>query len=280
LTGHYPTLGPDAHEIGQNVNGTTIAVIERGVLGPGAGAAIFVSDVDVFSGSGGAGVNETLIKNIFAFALPQSTAYPRPQSATAFRTTLVPAFEQCTTGNSNHAAPITRPSCRPPTPISDELTVGTPDLNNQAARFNGSVKLVVRPGNLATPADEADNTLTVALSDIRRLDDLGDYTGELRLRTSLRITDKQNDPGGTAGGTVQDFNFALVIPCAATASTTIGANCNVNTSLDTLTPGMVREGKRTITHMSDILVYDGGADSDGDTQSDNTLFAWEGIFTP
>ena len=70
-TGHYPTLGPDAHEVGRNADGVSLAVIERGRLGPGSGAAIFVADVDVFSSSafGGAAVNATMIKNLFAFAL-------------------------------------------------------------------------------------------------------------------------------------------------------------------------------------------------------------------
>jgi hypothetical protein len=128
--------------------------------------------------------------------------------------------------------------------------------------------------------DEADNRLQVGLTDVRRQSNLADYTGELRLRTSLRMTDKLNGPPGTVGGTVQDFNFAVVVPCTATSDTTVGSSCTLDTTLDSLTPGMVREGKRTVTHMSDILVYDGGADSDGDTQGDNTLFAWEGIFTP
>jgi hypothetical protein len=68
-TGHYASLGPDAHEIGRYKSGpgTTIAVIEPGRLGPGSGAAIFVADVDVFTGDG-ATFNAALIKNIFAFA--------------------------------------------------------------------------------------------------------------------------------------------------------------------------------------------------------------------
>ena len=78
-TGHYPSLGQDAHEVGRNADGTSLAVIERGRLGPGSGAAIFVADVDVFSSSvfGGATVNATLIKNLFAFATGQS-AQPTP----------------------------------------------------------------------------------------------------------------------------------------------------------------------------------------------------------
>jgi hypothetical protein len=72
-TGHYPSLGPDAVEVGRNAQGTSLAVIDPGVLGPGSGAVILVADVDVFSNgnaapNGGAVVNERLIKNIFAFA--------------------------------------------------------------------------------------------------------------------------------------------------------------------------------------------------------------------
>jgi hypothetical protein len=77
-TGHYPTLGPDAVEVGRNPQGTSLAVIDPGVLGPGAGAVILVADVDVFSNGntapgGGAVVNENLIKNIFAFAAAAAT---------------------------------------------------------------------------------------------------------------------------------------------------------------------------------------------------------------
>jgi Calx-beta domain len=72
-TGHYPALGPNAHEIGRNAQGTSLAVIDAGALGPGSGAAIFVADVDVFSTSGGGTANETLIKNLFAFAAGERT---------------------------------------------------------------------------------------------------------------------------------------------------------------------------------------------------------------
>ena len=72
-TGHYPTLPSTAHEVGRNAQGTSLAVIEAGALGPGSGAAIFVADVDVFSISGGAFDNPTLIKNLFAFAAGERT---------------------------------------------------------------------------------------------------------------------------------------------------------------------------------------------------------------
>ena len=74
-TGHYPSIPANAVEIGRNANGTTIAVIEPGELGAGSGAAIFVSDVDVFS-EDGAVFNATLIKNIFAYATTIAAGLP------------------------------------------------------------------------------------------------------------------------------------------------------------------------------------------------------------
>ena len=44
--------------------------------------------------------------------------------------------------------------------------------------------------------------------------------------------------------------------------------------------GMVREGDRAIWQVASARVYDGGADGDGDTTPDNTLFATEGVFVP
>lgn len=67
--GHYPDLGPYAEQFGQNASGqTTIATIAEGAIAPGSGRVVFVSDVDVLSNwSPGAVVNETLVKNIFAW---------------------------------------------------------------------------------------------------------------------------------------------------------------------------------------------------------------------
>ena len=135
-------------------------------------------------------------------------------------------------------------------------------------------------GSPSTPGDQADNSLTLSATDIRKKSDLTDYTGELRIQTTLRMTDKLNGASGTDGGTTQDFPFSTVATCSPTASTAVGGTCAVTTTLDTLVPGMVKEGARTVTDFDDIRVYDGGADGDGDTTGDNTLFASDGLFTP
>ena len=70
-TGHYSSLGSDAHEIGRYAAGRDDAGGDRARCPRRRlGAVIFVADVDVFTNDGG-GVNATLIKNIFAFAAQQ-----------------------------------------------------------------------------------------------------------------------------------------------------------------------------------------------------------------
>ena len=109
-----------------------------------------------------------------------------------------------------------------------------------------------------------------------------DYTGELQVRTSLRITDKDNTPspdGGTGAATVTDMSFAFAVPCSSTPDTTIGSSCTLTTTANTLVPGAVPDGLRSNWQLGPIQVYDGGADGTA-TTADNTLFMDEGIFVP
>ena len=42
----------------------------------------------------------------------------------------------------------------------------------------------------------------------------------------------------------------------------------------------MHEAKRAIWALDAVGIYDGGADGDGDTTADNTVFARPGIFIP
>ena len=66
-------------------------------------------------------------------ALP--VGYARPKSASPTKVALVPAFEECTSANAEHGAPLAVPSCSPPTPSSDFLTVGAPDVERTAGEI-------------------------------------------------------------------------------------------------------------------------------------------------
>jgi hypothetical protein len=143
-------------------------------------------------------------------------------------------------------------------------------------RLTALGELPLNPNN----GNQADVQIEVSITDVRNASDLSDYTGALRAETDLRITDKQNSPVPNHNGTVEDTSFGFTVPCAATIAAGIGATCSVNTTANSLTPGLVIENKRSIWQLGQIRVYDGGADSDGDTPGDNTLFATQGIFVP
>ncbi len=207
--------------------------------------------------------------------------YPRPRGATPIRVALVPAYAPCASPNRTHGPALAFGSCNPPAQQSAQLTVGTPDANSRTANSEGHVRFGTVVGDPGTPADEADVTLRVELTDVRRRSDLADYTGQLQASAALRITDRDNAPpaGGSPAASVQDGTFAWTVPCAATADTAVGATCSVVTSADAVTPGVIKEGMRAIWQLGQVQVFDGGADGQAST-TPNTLFATQGVFVP
>jgi serine protease AprX len=209
------------------------------------------------------------------------TGYARPKAATPSVVRLVPAFESCGAPNRTHGPPLAVPSCSPPIQASDYLTVGTPDANGKAANAAGSVQLKVVGESPINPnnGDQADVQIKAQLTDVRKLSDLTDYSGELRGVVGLRITDRLNSPGQAIAATVTDLDVGFTIACSTTADPAIGGSCNLSTSVDTLLAGTAIEGKRAIWETRQIRVFDGGADGDAETAG-NTLFAVQGLFAP
>jgi hypothetical protein len=213
-------------------------------------------------------------------ALPAT--FVRPKGATPFNASLVPAFAPCTFANRTHAAPLGYGSCNPPAQVSHNVTIGTPDANENPAEFVGSVRFGVATGNPLTPADEADVAISASLSDIRNTGSLSDYEGELRLSTPLRITDRNSTGGQTPlseAATATDSTLDVTVPCAPTADPAVGSDCAVSTTADTVVPGSVQEGQRAVWAMNQVKVYDGGA-SGLASAPDSTVFAVQGIFAP
>jgi hypothetical protein len=198
--------------------------------------------------------------------------YPHPKGATPLFAPLVIAYKECTSPNSQHGAPLSYGSCVPPSQASDQLTVGSPDANGQAANSIGSVRYAVVPGDVQ---------INFSMTDVRKKSDLSDYTGELQVNQSLRITDRDNgpDPTDPDPGTTEDIGFPVTAQCTATASTTIGSTCAVSTTADSVVPGSVTAGKRAIWQLGQVRVFDGGSDGDVGT-APNTLFATQGVFVP
>ena len=106
-----------------------------------------------------------------------------------------------------HGPPLEEPSCNPPVESSSLLTIGTADANNKPTRGFGSARIYTIVGNPGTLEDEADVAVQLGTQHVFRRATMTDYTGEIDVRLSVRITDKDNFPttGNVGGGTVEDF---------------------------------------------------------------------------
>jgi pimeloyl-ACP methyl ester carboxylesterase len=200
--------------------------------------------------------------------------YARPKSATPTTVRLVPAYDACVSANGTHGAPLALPSCSPATQTSSNLTIGSPDANGKPATGAGDVELKVLGESPIDPnnGDQADVEVTTHFSGVLKKSDMTAYTGELRTVLGLRITDRYN--GGTLDqpATVSDTPLAFNISCT-------GGTCSSVTTANAVMGGIAREGKRSVWQLSQVQVFDGGADGDADT-ADNQLFAVQGLFAP
>jgi hypothetical protein len=200
-------------------------------------------------------------------------AYPRPRAATSVDVSLVPAYDTCTAPNRTHGPPLAFGSCAPPALSSEEATLGTPDANGRAVKSVGVVRVSTLPGDVRIAAE---------VLDVYDRATLADYSGQLQVRAPLRITDKRNTPapGGPSAATVADATLDATLPCSATADTTTGSSCLLNTSANAVAPGTIIAGARSVWELGKVRVSDGGADGDVSTSGDNQPFLVQGLFVP
>jgi TolB protein len=228
---------------------------------------------------------------------PITTGYARPKGAQDMYISLVPAYEPCASPDRQHGPPLGFPSCTP-SQTSPNLTVGSPDANGAPANSIGAIQFRVAVGAPGPPDDSDVKLNLVRVTDVRcaaALPACGsansaggpDYTGELEGRLVARLTDKSSSLAGSEGTTTTDFEFPISgsaspfrIPCAATASTSVGATCNTSTTFQAMVPGSVHDTRRAIWQLDQVRVFDGGADGAASTQGDNSLFAVQGVFVP
>jgi Tol biopolymer transport system component len=224
-------------------------------------------------GTAAAPVTSGANSNYFPDWQPIPLNYVRPKGASPFQTYLVPAYNPCTAPNKTHGSPLAFPSCSPPAQSSANLTLGTPDANGNAANGIASVFLATRVGDLK---------VDVAIRDVRKASDLADYTGQLEVQTDLRITDRNNtpSPGGPGAATVTDSPLRVPVSCTSTGSATLGSDCNLTTTVNSLYPGTITAGQRAVWQLGQVRAYDGGSDGLASTTGDNTLFLTQGIFIP
>ena len=209
--------------------------------------------------------------------------YPRPKGATPLSVPLVPAYQRVHRAEPHaRGAARLRPRATRQYQTSASLTVGTADSNGRPTKSVGSIKLTAVVGTPGPPLDDSDVAVTGSVTDVRRQSDLADYTGEVEVGSTLRITDRSNEAvgGGSADpATVTDIPFSVPGTCGATADPTIGGTCSVSTGFNAVVPGAVVDGKRSVWELDQFVLYDGGADGEWET-APNTVFARQGMFIP
>jgi len=193
---------------------------------------------------------------------PLQRPYARPAAAGPVHVPLVTAFEPCTAANREHGPPLAFPSCSPPLPASPNLIVSAGEAYQSSTGF---VRLKPIVGTTGQP-DDADVLLRLRITNVMNASDRSDYTGVLRPELTVRLTDRD----GFQHQTTQDFPFGFDVPCAATASTTVGGLCELATTADAVVPGSVPEGTRAIWQLGAVQVRDGEGD----------VFVRQGIFVP
>ena len=68
-------------------------------------------------------------------------------------------------------------------------------------------------------------------------------------------------------------------PARSSADPSPRSSCQTTTTADALIPGAIKEGRRSIWQLGQVVVYDGGPDGDTATAG-NTVFARQGVFIP
>ena len=140
------------------------------------------------------------------------------------------------------------------------------------------------PGDPGTTADEADLSISLSAGDVRDRGSGGDYLPnpsgpDVTLVERLRVTDFLNGPSLQDPATVTDFDFSVPVACAGTASPAVGSDCDIATSADAVTPGMIPEGKSMVLQAFRVRLNDSGANgSPGD--ADDRGFSQQGIYIP
>jgi hypothetical protein len=219
-----------------------------------------------------------------------NATHARPKGATPLHVSLVPAYQQCTSGNRTHGPPLAFPSCAPPTQSSSFLTVGTPDANGATANSVGAIDVRVIGGG-------ADVVTTLTISDVRcapatnaspcsNANATGgpDYNGEIQGDSTIRITDHFNAAapgGGPEAATVVDIPFPVHAPCVSTSDTSVGSSCTVTACATCWGPPRNDiGGKRTVVGITQFFVLDGGPDGIVASADGSTVFLRQGIFIP
>jgi hypothetical protein len=222
---------------------------------------------------------------LLAAAASSPATHVRPRGATPLRVPLVLAFGRCAAPNRTHGAPLAFQSCNPPTQDSIYLTVGTPDANGAGANSVGSILINALPGDARTRVNVTDvrclPSVAATVCNSANSVDGPDYSGNMEIAPSLRVTDHLNGPSLTEAATMVEIPLEVDVLCANTVSTAVGSECSTDTTFNAVIPNALQAGSRTIWQLGQLNLTDGGADGDihrGDPAGG--IFLRQGVFVP
>jgi hypothetical protein len=214
---------------------------------------------------------------------PAQPGYDHPRIVRVLNVPLVPNFRQTISGSqcqarggtsSGHGPPLAFSSCNPPGFVPGTIA----HMGSDPSYGGGHVQLAVRLGD-AAPGDLADVLISSYVGDVRTSAG-SDYTGGVTLVMKLRFTDTYNGPSLADPATVSDLEIHAGGTCTVLgALSPPGSSCNINTTVDALAAGTIREGKNTVVQSFRVRMNDSGPDGASGNADDRT-FAVQGIYIP
>ena len=201
-------------------------------------------------------------------AAPRTPATPAPRAQPRCASRSYRPTAQCTSPNRTHGPPLAYGSCNPPVPESSELTTGTPDANGAGDRHERLRAVRDRssgtpPLRRTRPTSRCGSRSPTCASRAR--------SPTTRARCEARHDRAAHRPQRSGGdpGDRHDVLFPLTTQCTPTADATSAPPARSTTTLDTLIPGAIAEGQRTILQLGQVQVIDGGPDGDTDTDAEH-----------
>ena len=221
------------------------------------------------------------------------SGYPRPKAAKTVRSSLVPAYVECTSANRTHGPPLAHPSCNPPTQLSSVLTVGSPDANGLSSLSTSYARFKAR-GLPAAPED-SDMEVRVQVNDVHcRAANaacpggaLSDYVGPVLMRATMQVTDRLNGPATNESATVEPFELEIPVDCVAVSGGE-GSTCAATTTVEAFYPGAIVDSKRAMWEDGTAAIVDPGPNGTGFGagcpatcgDGDEGVFMRQGVFIP
>ena len=226
---------------------------------------------------------------VMLIAVPAASAtHARPKGGSPLRASLVPAYDPCVAPDRTHGPPLAFNRRAPHPPRSPTASrSGNPPAGS--ANFIGSWTLNVTVGVPGPPEDScAPNSASI--TDVRCKGMSGgcaaagaDYTGEVEVRIAARITDHWNAVAAGGGPSRQPSRtIDLRIPaiCTATADPNVGGTCSINTDLNVVYPGSIKDTKREIIEVGQVAGHRRGRRRRHATADGEATFLTQGVFIP